>query len=51
MTRPLFKGRGLLAEEGAEGFFYLADGMDRNVVLLRVEPLKIIFRNNDVAEA
>lgn len=45
------KKRSPLTEEFAEGLFDLADGMEGDVVFLRVEALEIIFRNDDIAEA
>lgn len=40
-----------LSEEGAEGFFDLADGVDLDGELAAVEALQVVARDDDVAEA
>ena len=40
-----------LSEEGAEGFFDLADGVDLDGELAAVEGLQVVARDDDVAEA
>ena len=43
--------RSSLAEEGAEGFFDLADGNEFDVELLAVEGREVVFRYDDMLEA
>jgi len=46
-----FKSHRGLPEQGAEGFFDLADGVEADAELMGVEALKIVLRQDDVAEA